>query len=264
MSRRDKGLLAEIEDGALSESTSLTKVLQKCIVLGGKARNAELRDWARQELSGYDEGLPEYRVVSAPLKVDRATTSAIIRGQEISPMVLPDFARDQFTQGVSISHGIGNIEALVRNANRSGDSVVKMGHPRGADLVSYMNHERQGQGETIVSLYWEVHVAHLEGLLSHVRTTLISLVAEMRTNMGDDDDLPTPDTASNAVKVVLEGGKRHQITVNANNVKDQGSVSIEQPAQTESGWTRTATIWTVIGALVAIVGIVLAYLQLRA
>lgn len=64
VTRADKGLLAQDEDGALDSSTSLADTLRKCIALGGQAGSEELRDWARRELDGYkvEDELPEYRV----------------------------------------------------------------------------------------------------------------------------------------------------------------------------------------------------------
>jgi hypothetical protein len=75
VSRRDKSLLAEIERGGLDDRVPLKTVLRTCISLGAQTRNAELRDWAGQELGGYrddDSAIPVYRVVHAPVKIDGA------------------------------------------------------------------------------------------------------------------------------------------------------------------------------------------------
>lgn len=53
VSRRERGLLAEIENDALNDKIPLAPTLRKCITLGGAAKNLELRDWAAQELTGY-------------------------------------------------------------------------------------------------------------------------------------------------------------------------------------------------------------------
>jgi hypothetical protein len=46
--------------------------LRKCIVLGGQAGSASLRDWAAREAKGYDgsDELPTWRVVYAQITVD--------------------------------------------------------------------------------------------------------------------------------------------------------------------------------------------------
>jgi hypothetical protein len=53
--------------GATYGNSSTASLLQKCILLGGQVGSERLRDWARQELKGYDrvDQVPEYRRVSA-------------------------------------------------------------------------------------------------------------------------------------------------------------------------------------------------------
>ena len=55
MAHKRAGLLAQIEVGVLDDSVPLSSLLQKCIVLGGKAGSEKMRDWARQELNGYQD-----------------------------------------------------------------------------------------------------------------------------------------------------------------------------------------------------------------
>jgi hypothetical protein len=62
MSHKQESLLAQIEAGVLDDSVPVASLLQKCIVLGGQAGSEEMRDWARQELNGYQgEPVPPYR-----------------------------------------------------------------------------------------------------------------------------------------------------------------------------------------------------------
>ena len=82
--------------------------------------------------------------------------------------------------------------------------------------------------------------------------------------MGDDSSVPSPEQAAHAVNVVLHGGKRNQVTVTTAQADKGASASIAVPdEQKESGWTKTQTIWTVIGVIVAIIGLYVAYLQLK-
>lgn len=72
MARRDHDLVSKIENDALDESVPLTRVLRKCVVLGGKSGSERLRDWATRELDGYydEDELPGYRIIHAPLVMD--------------------------------------------------------------------------------------------------------------------------------------------------------------------------------------------------
>ena len=70
--RKDISLLDEIEAAALSESQSLATALRKCIALAGRAESGALREWATQELRGYepDDDVPAYRVIHVLLAID--------------------------------------------------------------------------------------------------------------------------------------------------------------------------------------------------
>jgi hypothetical protein len=262
--RRDRSLLAEIERGGLDDRVPLKTVLRTCISLGAQTRNVELRDWAGQELGGYrddDSAIPAYRVIHAPLKIDGATMTHRINGQQISSFQLPDVDRNVLTEEVKLALGVGDLENLVRSAEREGKSTVKMVPDGGADLVMLMNHEAH-PGNTVMALYWDVSVARINGVLDQIRTRLVQLVAEMRATMGDDDSEPTFEQAAQAVSVVFHGGKRNLVNVNTAHAASGSSAvaTAASPAkQEESWWTKGVLIWTVIGVLVAVVGVYIAY-----
>jgi hypothetical protein len=239
--RTDQPLLAQIGRDALDDRVPLATTLRKCIALGAQARNDELRDWASKELDGYrDGGVPSYRTIHVPLLIDGLTSTHAVRGQQISTMDLPDFAQDVITEELPLAQGVGDLQALVRNARAAGNTAVKM-IPPGTNAAL-----------TIMSLYWDVNVARIEGVLDQIRTTLVRLVSEMRATMPDDSSEPSPEQAASAVNVVLHGGKRSQFTVTTAVADNAASASVSSPtAHKESGWTKTQTIWTVIGVLIA-------------
>jgi hypothetical protein len=86
VTKRSDRLLEEIEKGALDSGKPIAEVLRKAITLGGRADSAELRDWARRELTGYgpDDELPPYRRIVAPLQMDAATMGGFIKNQSLS------------------------------------------------------------------------------------------------------------------------------------------------------------------------------------
>ena len=191
--RTDQPLLAQIGRDALDDRVPLATTLRKCIALGAQARNDELRDWASKELDGYrDGGVPSYRTIHVPLMIDGLTSTHAVRGQQISTMDLPDFAQDVITEELPLAQGVGDLQALVRNARAAGNTAVKMSPPGTAELLTLWNHERQNSGGgTIMSLYWDVNVARIEGVLDQIRTTLVRLVSEMRATMPDDSSEPS-------------------------------------------------------------------------
>ena len=252
--RTDQPLLAQIGRDALDDRVPLATTLRKCIALGAQARNDELRDWASKELDGYrDGGVPSYRTIHVPLMIDGLTSTHAVRGQQISTMDLPDFAQDVITEELPLAQGVGDLQALVRSTRAADKTAVKMSPPGAAGLLTLWNHERQNLGGgTIMSLYWDVNAARIEGVLDQIRTTLVRLVSEMRATMPGDSSEPSPEQAASAVNVVLHGGKRSQFTVTTAVADNAASASVSSPtAHKESGWTKTQTIWTVIGVLLA-------------
>src|SRR4051794_33434707 len=92
-------LLDQIERDVLDEAASLAGALRKCLALGEKSGSEELRHWATVELQGYKDlevtPLPDYRVIPAQLTIDGFSGNAMVKGQAISPSVLPDFVQER-------------------------------------------------------------------------------------------------------------------------------------------------------------------------
>jgi len=67
MAQKRSGLLAQIEADVVDDKVTLSSLLQKCIVLGGRAGSEKMRAWAREELNGYAraDSVPDYRRVPA-------------------------------------------------------------------------------------------------------------------------------------------------------------------------------------------------------
>lgn len=239
MRGRDRGLLTEIERGALDDNVPLATTLRKCVALGGQAGSTELRRWASRELNGYkagDDDLPEWRIVGAVLHIDRHTLRAIIKGQQISPMILPDFARDVIKEECPLRMGVAGLEALCVGS----EEFVHLVPPGASDLVLYMNHQNDNQFEYIERLYWSISTTAIRAVLDRIRTTLVELVAEMRAGMPADVNIPNAETASQAVNVAVHG-TRHHVTVTT---AQSGSGQTIRPTEERKArsWTRWAKI----------------------
>jgi AbiTii len=186
MARRDSDLLAEIERDVLDESRSVASALRKCLTLGGRANSAELREWAARELRGYhgsEESLPDYRQIRAPLLMDGFTGGAVFRGKHVSVIDLPQEAREVIGDELPLTAGVGEIEALIRRAEASGEAS-KLLPPASAELALMMTHE-VGRYQ-VEQVYWSVSPAVLRGVVDAIRTALTELVAEMRAGMAGE------------------------------------------------------------------------------
>jgi hypothetical protein len=266
MGRRESKLIDEIERGALDSSVSLADTLRKCVALGGQARSAELRDWASRELNGYspEDELPEWRKVFAPLRIDGIKGNLQFSNQTISRWALPEFARDDLTEEVVMFQGVGALEAMISNAD---ENVVKLGPHMGAELVAYMNHANDAPFQRIERIYWGVSVTAIHGVLDRIRTSLTALVAELRDQMPDDADKPSPEAASQAVQFIVTG-RRNRVVINnaqssggATSSIGQGQEPEQEPEPEPAGWKRWARLSGIIGLIVAVVGSVAGVLQ---
>jgi AbiTii len=244
MARRDDDLIAQIEQDALADKVPVATALRKCVVLGGKSGSEPLRDWATRELKGYggDDELPDYRIIRAPLMVDGIAGNVQVSQQQIAPSSIPDFARERVNEELELRDGVGSLEALAKRDD------IKLQPPMASDLVRLMNHESENPYQHIVSLYWGVSPAVLHGVLDQIRTALTQLVAELRANMSQGEQVPSADAANQAVNVVVTG-KRSQVNVTTAQAGGQGTASatVQNAAPPESGfWTR----WRKIGAFI--------------
>ena len=244
-----KSLLDRIESEAMDGD--IVKALRLCIKLGGHSRSVELRKWASLELEGYnaDDELPGYRTTNAPLCVDGVTRSAMFTGQQISTFDIPDFARETISEDVDLPYSIPELRDLVRTAERR-DQPIKLGPPRGAELVSLMNQSGQYSAH-IVALYWQVSPVSLNNVIERVRTNLIALASEMRSGMESGQDVPSPELASQAVNVVV-GGSGNRVTM-----KGVAQTVEQSPSDSKPTRRKLEVAAWIAGIIGAIAGVIL-------
>jgi AbiTii len=258
MARREQSLVEQIERDALDEGVSVAATLRKCIALGGRSGSEQLRDWATRELQGYygeDDELPDYRVINAPLMVDGVAGSHQVTHQQIPPSSLPDFAREHINERVELRQGVGDLAAL------AAQDQIRLQPRMASDLTRIMNSE-SGPHQHVISLYWSVAPAALQGVLDQIRTALTQLVAEMTAAMPAGESLPSAAAANQAVQVI-QGGRRNRLTINTAQAGDEAVASAGVGAGEESGsWTTGRRIGaflvglaTIAGAAAAIIGL---------
>lgn len=75
----------------------------------------------------------------------------------------------------------------------AGARRLRNGPPGTAELLKLWNNERRDSADTtIMSLYWDVSIACIGGVLEQIRKTLVRLLSEMRAAMPDDSPCPLP------------------------------------------------------------------------
>lgn len=233
-------------------------MLRAVIALGGRSGSQELIDWARSELSGYgrDDPLPQYRKVIAPLQIDGMTMTAQIKHQTLAPGSLPDFAQEHITNEISLRMSIPEIEHLAKQTTRG--EVVKLAPPGADDLVSIMNHAGSWNGY-IERLYWAVSPVVFVGVLEGVRTTLVSLMAQMEAVTPPASALPSPEETAASVALAVYGDRSKIKNVTIYN--SGADMSIRAGGDEHLPWWRRW--WAILGGVVALVSAGLALMQVQ-
>lgn len=212
------GLLAQIEADVVDNSVSLSSLLQKCIVLGGKADSERMRAWARRELNGYSgtDEVPEYRHIPAVLTA-RITNMAGYNGgttridrSAFAQSILDMMAEKKIDlDNATLGEGIGYLEAL---ASQGDDEHYLI--PYWAEFIAdALNRFNMPPNSRVADVYWSVPNSAIQGLLVRIRTALAELVAELITLMPKEQDIPDKQTADRVVQFVTGDGAVINYTV---------------------------------------------------
>lgn len=228
MSSRTNGLLAQIEAGVLDDSVPLSTLLQKVIVLGGRAGSENMREWARRELKGYTDPtlVPDYRNVFATLNLritNRVGLNPII--QRVTPRELPESLTTKVdVEQATLWMSIGELEALVAKGDESGDPHWLS--PSWADQMAQWVRENSVRSPMSVldGVFWLVPNTAVKSLLVQVRTALAELVAELAVLTPEGQEVPTQAAADQAVQFVLTG-ERPTINITAQHTNSGPNVS---------------------------------------
>ena len=259
MVERDESLLAEIERDVLAGGP-VADALRKCVVLGGRSGSTELRDWATKELRGYEseDTVPAYRTVGAPIFADALTGNAIVRGQRISPSMLPDFAQEHLQEAYTFMIGIGEIEALAEQA-RAGGGQAKLSLPMALDLARVMDSASGNPFQQINALYWGIGVASLDGIVDQVKTTVAQLVGELRAATPAGADVPSEAATTQAVHVAVYGKARNVTVSTAGRDSSPRVVTDSTISEAVQGgfWTTGRKVGAAVVGLAGIVSAVL-------
>lgn len=177
---------------------------------------------------------------------------------------LPEFARDDISDELPLTQGIGVIEDMIRQADSKG-GVLQLGPPAGAELARMMTHELGDPSLHIERVYWSVSIVALRGVMDAVRTALAELVGELRAGMAEGEQAPSAELAEQAFQIAVRGNKNRVIVTHAR--ASDGGPAIAAPQMSESEesgfWTTTRRVWAAIGVLAGIVAAVAAVLALH-
>lgn len=169
-------LLRSLRERLLDESEPLAGLLRKCLLLGAETGSSSLRDWARNELNGYDGGdVPEYRKAHLAISVDSMSGNTWVQNQIIGRLQLPQEAREFVQEEFSFGQPIEELEEL------AGHDQVSLTTPGLVYAQSIWN-GKLGPYQNIVSLSYITGGSVIAGIIGQVRTKLVDLVADLTSD----------------------------------------------------------------------------------
>jgi hypothetical protein len=203
VTRPQPDILARLENDLLDRTVPLADVLRACLVLYGHTNATQLRAWASAELQGYPRinDVPDYRKIAAPIM---QVVDVPYRGRSTHPFnvhSLPDFAREYITEIVPLSQGADELEALA-NVYEAHNQQIELGVFAGDAYMSVWN-KRPDRPYTVVAMYWTVSPAVIRGVLGRIRTQLTEFVADLLSEVGDSNMLPTARQTDSAVEAMV-------------------------------------------------------------
>ncbi len=202
MAHQEFDLLAKLEHDVLDEAVPLAALLRTCLILAGRTRAPQLREWATNELRGYPsrDAVPEYRVIAAPILWDVRSPLGNVETRLLNVVELPEVIRKHITELVPLSQSLDELEAL---------SVQSDAQRRNVELAVYGGDifmrvwNQNPRGERTIKMCWSIDPSVIRGVLGQVRTALTEFVVELRIELGDGDGLPSAEQTDEALRTAI-------------------------------------------------------------
>jgi hypothetical protein len=195
---QQRDLLTQLEQDVADRTVPIAEALRKCILLGSRTRSPQLREWATRELKGYPriDSLPDYRVIAAPITWDVHMPYRGVGSYPVNVRDLPSFVSERINESVPLNQSIEELESLAAQCEMQNEPVC-LG-VIGGEFWMEMWNKNNTKGETALRMYWTIHPAALRAVVGQVRTVLTELVADLRFEVGDNEELPTAEQTTKA------------------------------------------------------------------
>lgn len=204
-------LLRSLREEVLDESESLAGLLRKCLLLGAETGSDSLRQWARYELNGYDEGVevPAYRrLPSPPISVNSISGNTHVQGQTVHRLELPAKAQEGVPETFQL---LQPVEELQQLAARDKVSFTSTGLTY-AQMI--WNQELESPFQQIIGMSFTISGSTIAGVLGQIRTQLVDVIADLTADT-PLTELPRKDQVDAAVNEHI--GTQYNTTFNATN-----------------------------------------------
>lgn len=216
-------LLSSLRAHVLDESEPLGGLLRKCLLLGAETGSEPLRQWARKELTGYDEAddVPSYRKLpTPPIRADTLSGNTWATNMSYSLIDLPTAAREHIRDGLPLHHPIEELERIALQES------ISFASPS-LSYAQYLWNEELPFGQQVLNLRFTLSGSTFAGVLGQIRTQLVDLVAELTTST-PLAELPKKELVDAAVSTHI--GVQYNTTIQATS----GPTAIGEGAKAQS------------------------------
>ncbi len=204
-------LLDDIQAAATGPSHSLSDLLRKCQILAFRLRHEPFKEWVTHELNGYpdDSVLPDYRgSLRGEIKADLAGMFGRAAKNVAVPLTnIPEEVRERAVQ-FKFYQGVAMLESLIADARRTKETRIMS--PFSAELAALTP---VWQNYQTISMWLEVPVASVAGILDQVRSRALEFVLEIEAENPEagataTGEPPVPLARADAIfQTVIYGGQ---------------------------------------------------------
>ena len=177
-------LLDKIIELATDADKPLTVLLRQCVILGHELKNDSLKMWANQELNGYaePEKMPEYRVIRTGAT---GLFSAGYRFPTIKRPIPAALMHENHRWAATEAHlcePISSYENVLKNDETKGELSI----PWSADMVTYYQ-AKFIKHHVLTQAWQDLSRGVIIGLLDTVRTRVLNVALDIKSEIGDSD-----------------------------------------------------------------------------
>jgi AbiTii len=179
-------LLDKIIDLATDADKPLSTLLRQCVVLAHELKNDSLKAWANQELKGYSEPerVPEYRIVHAGAMGRFRAGYMFPEITRPLPASILEEKHQRFAQIVYLAEPVSSYENNLKEAQSKPNA--RLVYQWSADMVAYYQSDFI-EGHALHMAYQEVSLGAIAGLLDTIRTRVLNMALDIKTEIGESD-----------------------------------------------------------------------------
>jgi hypothetical protein len=222
-------LLDKIVELATDNQQPLTVLLRQCIVLAHEVKNDQLKEWANHELNGYPDQtkVPQYRTVRAGATGTFNAGYMFPTIKRQIPALAMEEAHRKFAMVVHLREPVNAYETSLAALKSEKGRVLA--YAWDANLIGYYQ-ETFIEGHALVNAWQEVPLGVVAGMLDTIRTRVLNMALELRSEIGESDsdlkkvkqDSAEAEKVNNIVLTQIFGGTVYmaagQQTVNVQNI----------------------------------------------